>query len=166
MGALLISGVLLVVQVWTLAAIVGWIIQDGADIAGLMPAIVLVLGLLLVRVALAAIGDRAGTAAAETIKSGVRQALFAQLLARSPRAAYQPPSGGASSAIIDEVEALDEFFVRYLPAMVQASLLPLAFGTFILPLDWLAGLLFLVTAPLIPVFMALVGWGAQSASDK
>lgn len=166
MGAPLLGGILLVAQAWTLAAIVGEVIQQGADINALTPAIALVLILLLARAALAAIGDRAGTAASEAIKSSVRQMLFAQLLARSPRAARQPPSGAASSAIIDQVEALDGFFARYMPAMVQAGFLPLAFGAFILPLDWLAGLLFLVTAPLIPVFMALVGWGAQHASDR
>jgi ATP-binding cassette subfamily C protein CydD len=42
----------------------------------------------------------------------------------------------------------------------------LIFGAIILPLDWLAGVLFLVTAPLIPLFMALVGWGAQLATDR
>lgn len=165
-GAPLLGGVLLVLQAWTLAGVVGPVVQGGAAITTLTPAIALILGLLLARAALAALGDRAGTAAAETIKAAVRQALFAQLLARSPRAADQPQSGAASSAIIDQVEALDGFFARYLPAMMQAGFLPLAFGVFILPLDWVAGLLFLITAPLIPLFMALVGWGAQTATDK
>tara|TARA_R110000868_G_scaffold56740_9_gene175561 strand:+ start:1843 stop:3627 length:1785 start_codon:yes stop_codon:yes gene_type:complete len=165
-AAPLLGGVLLVVQAWTLAGIVGGVVENGAVIAAMTPGIVLIFGLLLTRAALAAIGDRAGTAASEAIKTNLRQALFAQLLSRSPRAADQPHSGAASSAMIDQVEALDGFFARYVPAMVQASLLPLAFGAIILPLDWLAGLLFLVTAPLIPVFMALVGWGAQYATDR
>ena len=165
-GAPLLGGLLLVVQAWVLAAIIGGTIEGGTAVAAMTPAIALVLGLLLVRAALAAMADRAGTAAAEAIKSGLRQALFAQLLARSPRAEGQPSSGAAASAIIDQVEALDGFFARYLSAMVQASFLPLAFGVVILPLDWVAGLLFLVTAPLIPLFMALVGWGAQYATNK
>ena len=165
-GAPLLGGALLVLQAWTLAGIVGQAIEGGTAVETLTPSIAVVLGLLLARAGLAAIGDRAGTAAAEAIKSLVRQALFAHLLAGSPRSANQPQSGAASSAIIDQVEALDGFFARYVPAMVQAGFLPLAFGVFILPLDWVAGLLFLVTAPLIPLFMALVGWGAQYATDK
>jgi len=165
-GAPLLGGALLVLQAWTLAGIVGQAIEGGTAVETLTPAIALVLGLLLARAALGAIGERAGTAAAEAIKALVRQALFAHLLAGSPRRANQPQSGAASSAIIDQVEALDGFFARYVPAMVQAGFLPLAFGVFILPLDWLAGLLFLITAPLIPLFMALVGWGAQYATDK
>lgn len=162
----LVGGALLVWQAWTLADILGRAIEDGEAVNTLSPGITLVLALLLVRAALSALGDRAGTSAAETIKRQVRTALFANLLARSPRAAELPQSGAVSAAIIDQVEALDGFYARYLPAMIQAAVLPLAFGTIILPLDWLAGLLFLVTAPLIPLFMALAGWGAQIATRK
>ncbi|MBE0579629.1 thiol reductant ABC exporter subunit CydD [Devosia sp.] len=165
-GAPLLGGALLVWQAWTLADILGRSIEGGVPLATLAPGILLILALLLARAALGAIGERAGTTAAEAIKLHVRATLFSHLLARSPRAAEQPQSGAASAAIIDQVDALDGFFARYLPAMVQATILPVAFGAIILPLDWLAGLLFLVTAPLIPVFMALAGWGAQIATDR
>lgn len=162
----LLGGALLVWQAATLAAVVGRAIEAGASFDTLTPGIALILALLLARAALAAIGDRAGTAAAEAIKAQIRATLFSHLLARSPRAAEPPPSGAAAASIVDQVDALDGFFAHYLPAMIQASVLPIAFGAFILPLDWLAGLLFLITAPLIPVFMALAGWGAQIATDR
>ena len=165
-AAPLLGGALLVWQAWTLAGVLGDAIEGGTPIETLGPGIVLIAGLLLARAALGAIGERAGTAAAEAIKLNVRATLFSHLLARSPRAAEQPQSGAVSAAVIDQVDALDGFFARYLPAMIQATVLPVAFGAIILPLDWLAGLLFLVTAPLIPVFMALAGWGAQIATNK
>jgi ATP-binding cassette subfamily C protein CydD len=162
----LLGGALLVWQAWSLADVLGRAIEGGAALDTLAPGVALILGLLIIRAALGAIGERAGTSAAEAIKLQLRTALFAQLLSRSPRSADQPQSGAASAAIVDQVEALDGFFARYLPAMIQASVLPIAFGAIILPLDWLAGLLFLVTAPLIPIFMALAGWGAQHATNK
>jgi ATP-binding cassette subfamily C protein CydD len=165
-AAPLVGGALLVWQTWLLADVLGEAIQHGQPLAALAPSIGIILALLIARAMLGAAGERAGANAAEAIKLQLRQALFAQLLARPPRAADQPASGAAASAIIDQTEALDAFFARYLPAMVQASFLPLAFGAVILPLDWVAGLLFLVTAPLIPLFMALVGWGAQVATNR
>ena len=165
-GAPLAGGALLVWQAMTLSYILGAAIQAGAPALVLAPSVGLLLALLLARAALAALGERAGTAAAEAIKLALRQALFARLLSASPRAPNQPQAGAATAAIIDQVEALDGYFARYLPAMVQAGLLPLAFGAIILPLDWVAGLLFLVTAPLIPLFMALAGWGAQVATRR
>ncbi len=165
-AAPLAAGALLIWQAWALAEILGRAIEDHAPLDTLAPGAALVLALLVVRAALAAIGERAGTSAAEAIKLHLRTALHARMLAAAPRAAGQPESGAASAAIVDQVEALDGFFARYLPAMIQAALLPLAFGVVILPLDWLAGLLFLVSAPLIPIFMALAGWGAQIATRQ
>lgn len=166
MGAPLLGGLLLVWQAWTLSDVLGSAIEGGRPPTALLPGVGLVLGLLLLRAGLGAIGEQAGIVAAETVKRDLRQALFTQMLARSPRAANTAPSGAAASAIVDQVEALDAYFARYLPAALQAALLPMMFGAIILPLDWLAGVLFLVTAPLIPVFMALVGWGAQIATDR
>ncbi|SFV36070.1 ATP-binding cassette, subfamily C, CydD [Devosia crocina] len=162
----LLSGGLLVWQASTLAHIIGQAIEGGETLPLLLPALGLVLALLTVRSGLSALGDWFGTLAAETIKRNLREALFSTLLARSPRDQNLPPSGAAVTAIVDQVEALDGYFARYLPASAQAALLPLVFGAIILPLDWVAGLLFLFSAPLIPAFMALVGWGAQAATDR
>ena len=166
MGAPLAGGLLLVWQAWTLSDVLGRAIENGESASVLMPAIALILGLLVIRAALGALGEQAGIVAAEAIKRHLRRALFTHLLARSSRSADMPASGVAAAAIVDQVEALDGYFARYLPAALQAALLPLIFGAIILPLDWVAGLLFLVTAPLIPAFMALVGWGAQVATDR
>nr|WP_314261479.1 thiol reductant ABC exporter subunit CydD [uncultured Devosia sp.] len=165
-AAPLVGGALLVWQAWTLAAVIGQSIEGGAAISTLGPSVGLILTLLIIRAALGAIGDRAGTAAAEAIKTQLRGALYGQLLSGSPREAERAQAGAATAAIVDQVEALDAFFSRYLPAMIGATILPIAFGAVILPLDWLAGLLFLVTAPLIPVFMALAGIGAQIATRR
>lgn len=162
----LASGGLLVWQAWLLADILGRAIEAGEPPAVLLPSVGLVLGLLALRAAIGALGEQAGVIGAEQIKRQLRKALFGKLLSRSPRAADTAPSGIASAAIVDQVEALDAYFARYLPAALQAALLPLVFGAIILPLDWVAGVLFLVSAPLIPVFMALVGWGAQIATDR
>lgn len=162
----LAAGGLLVWQAWALASVLGRAIEDEAPLAALGPGVALVLGLLVVRAALGAVGEQAGVVAAEAIKRQLREALFARQLARSPRRADAAASGHVAAAIVDQVEALDGYFARYLPAALQAGLLPLVFGAIILPLDWVAGLLFLVSAPLIPLFMALVGWGAQAATDR
>ena len=166
MIAPLLGGLLLIWQAWTLSDVLGRAIEAGENAAALAPGILLVLGVLLVRAALGAVSEQAGISAAEAIKRHLRLTLFTHLLGQSPRAADRPASGAAAAAIVDQVEALDGYFARYLPAALQAALLPLVFGAIILPLDWVAGLLFLATAPLIPLFMALVGWGAQVATDR
>lgn len=165
-GLPLISGALLVWQASSLANVIGRAVEGNESLDALLPTIALILALLIGRAGLSALGDWLGTLAAENIKRDLREALFSALLARSPRRQDQPASGAAVTAIVDQVEALDGYFARYLPASAQAALLPLVFGAIILPLDWVAGTLFLVTAPLIPIFMAVIGVGAQAASDR
>jgi ATP-binding cassette subfamily C protein CydD len=162
----LVSGGLLVWQAWLLAGVVGKAIEGKEAVETLLPTVGIILTLLVLRASLGALGDWLGALASESIKRHLREALFSALLARSPRRQDQAPSGAAVTSIIDQVESLDGYFAKYLPAAAQAALLPLVFGAIILPLDWVAGVLFLVSAPLIPVFMALVGMGAQVATDR
>src|SRR5690606_33449925 len=122
--------------------------------------------LILARAALAWLGERAGARAAGAVGQGGRLGLFDRRGAHGPQWSRARVSGGLASAIVDQVEALDGFFSRYLPSAVAAAVLPVAFAVVLLPLDIVAGLLLLVTAPLIPLFMALVGWGAEAASRR
>ena len=165
-AAPLLGGALLLVQAWLLAHVLDAAIAGHAPRAELAPAIGAIAGLILARAGLAWLGERAGARAAETIKQRLRLALFDRLLARGPAWSRGQVSGELASAIVDQVEALDGFFSRYLPAAVAAAVLPVAFAAVLLPVDWIAGLLLLVTAPLIPLFMALVGWGAEAASRR
>jgi ATP-binding cassette subfamily C protein CydD len=160
-----ISGGLLVIQAFTFASVLERAIVGGVAPTALLPGIALIAGLILVRTILGALGDRSSMVAAERIKLNLRTTLFGSILAKPPSWSDGRSSGALSSVMVEQVEAVDGFFSRYYPAMVQASVLPIAFAAIILPLDWLAALLFLVTAPLIPVFMALVGWGAQAATE-
>lgn len=164
-AAPLLAGLLLVGQAALLADVLGRAIVGGEAVTTLLQSLAGIAVLLTCRALLAYLAERAGIAAAERIKQAVRGALFAELLAQWPDWSAARASGGLSATIVDQVEALDGFFARFLPAMIQASLLPLVFAAIVLPVDWVVGLLFLLTAPLIPLFMALVGWGAQAATD-
>ena len=163
-GLPLLGGVLLLLQAWCLAHLLGGVVAGEMDAQQASGWILTVVGLLLVRAVLAWAADRAASLAAVRIKNRLRQALFDQMLDRGPQWTRARSSGQLASALLDMVDAQEGFFSRYIPSMVAALVLPLAFGLVVLPVEWVAGLLLLVTAPLIPLFMALVGWGAEAAS--
>lgn len=71
-----------------------------------------------------------------------------------------------STLLLEQVEALDGFVARYLPQMALAVGLPLIILLFVLPQNWAVTLIFLVSAPLIPLFMALVGVKAAEANRR
>lgn len=165
-AAPLLAGALLVVQAWLLASVLDAAIVRQVPRQELLGQILAIAALMLARACITWAGERAGADAAERIKRHVRQALFARLLHKGPDWSRRQASGEIASALVDQVEALDGFFSKYLPTMAAAALLPVAFSVLLLPVDVIAGLVLLITAPLIPLFMALVGWGAQGASRR
>lgn len=162
----LVSGLLLVVQAALLANVLGRTIEQGLALAAVLPMILAIAALLVTRSALAFFGEQAGQAGAERIKLGLRQNLFGHIVTQRHELGLSPASGAISATVVDQTEALENFFARYLPAMISAAFLPIAFAVILFPVDWVVALLFLFTAPLIPVFMALAGMGAQAATDR
>ena len=165
-AAPLVSGVLLVVQAALLAQVLGRTIEDAEPLAAVVPLIAMLAGIIAMRALLGLIGEQAGTVGAEAIKANLRERMFGHLLAQRHPLGLKPASGAAGAALLDQVEGLENFFARYLPAMIAAAVLPIAFAVTLLPIDWIIALLFILTAPSIPLFMALAGWGAQAATDR
>ncbi|TAL88516.1 MAG: ABC transporter ATP-binding protein/permease [Candidimonas sp.] len=162
----LAAGLLLLVQTWAIAQVLGQAIAGHELRAAAIPLIVMIGLLIALRAVLVWSGERAASRSAERIKANLRLAFFERMLALGPQWTRQRISGELASTIIEQIEVLDGFFIRYLPSAIAASFLPLAFGLVLLPVDWIAALILLLSAPLIPVFMALVGWGAEAASRK
>ena len=163
-AAPLLGGALLVMQAWMLAEVLHQAIANHVALTALAPSIIFLVGLVLCRVGISVAGDIMAIVISERLKRGLRLSLFQKLLARGPLWTAAQPSGALSTLASEQVEALDGFFVRYIPTMIQSVVLPIAFAAIIFPIDWVVGLIFLITAPLIPVFMMLAGWGAQAAT--
>lgn len=149
------------------AALLAWAVQGMVEGAGwraaLLPAAaVLALGVL--RALAEAWGARAMYAAARSHLSALRAHAVAALARRSPLDRDRARSGQAASVLAEQAEAVVPYLVRFQPARWKSVLAPLAIVAAIAPLSWIAALVLLVAAPLIPVFMALVGMGAQAAS--
>ena len=149
------------------AALLAWALQamlDGAPWrAALLPASgVLLLGVL--RAWAEAWGARRMYAAAREHLSTLRAQVAQALARRSPLDRQRAQSGQAASVIAEQAEAIVPYLVRYRPARWKVMTVPLVILAVVAPLSWIAALILLIAAPLIPVFMALVGMGAQAAS--
>ncbi|MET1034088.1 MAG: thiol reductant ABC exporter subunit CydC [Arthrobacter sp.] len=76
-----------------------------------------------------------------------------------PDGAATPPTGhGAVSALASRgLDGLDDYYTRYLPALVTAAVVPPVILARILLADWVSALIVALTLPLVPVFMILIG---------
>lgn len=165
-GLGLASGLLLIVQASLLAHVADGAIFAGVPLAALWPAFAGMLGILLVRAVLAYAVERFAFASASVVKLTVRDRLMRQLQALGLVWQRGTQTGDLVNTVTDGVESLEAYYGRYLPQTALAALIPLAILAVILPIDWLSGVILLVTAPLIPVFMIFIGKGAETLNQR
>jgi ATP-binding cassette subfamily C protein CydD len=159
-----IAALLWLPQAGLLAYALQRLLEGGGVRAVLLPA-ALLLAMGLVRAAVDAAGLRRSFQSARSRLSQLREAAALSLSRRSPLDAARAASGLAASVMAEQAEAVVPYLTRYQPARLRATVLPLAIIFAIAPLSWIAALVLLCAAPLIPVFMALVGWRAKAASE-
>lgn len=88
------------------------------------------------------------------------------LVQRSPLDRKRVPAGEAASAIVEQAEALLPWLTRYRSALLRARIVPLIILLPVAWLSWASAFVLLIAAPLIPLFMAIVGWRAQEAGRE
>lgn len=150
------------------AALLAWAVQRLGAGEGLAAALWPAAGILLLGLARAAAeawGARRLYVQARAHLSLLRARVAAGLAARSPLDSARPASGLAASVIAEQAEAVVPYLVRYAPARWRAMVVPLAIVAVVAGLSWVAAAVLLVAAPLIPIFMAIVGWRARAASE-
>ncbi|WP_305074442.1 thiol reductant ABC exporter subunit CydD [Propionivibrio sp.] len=100
------------------------------------------------------------------VRGAVRETLLDTLYRLGPAWRERQQAGSLSTALLEQVEALDGYFARYRPQQWFALLTPLMIIATLAPSSWAAAGILLLTAPLIPVFMILVGWGARQRQTE
>ncbi len=108
----------------------------------------------------------AGYRCGEQIRVYIRQLILDKVHQLGPAYIKGKPAGSWATLILEQVEDMQDFFSRYLPQMSLSVLVPFIILVVVFPINWVAGLIFLVTAPLVPMFMALVGMKAADANRK
>ncbi|MEZ9339725.1 cysteine/glutathione ABC transporter permease/ATP-binding protein CydD [Vibrio splendidus] len=108
----------------------------------------------------------AGYRCGEQIRVYIRQLILDKLRELGPAYIKGKPAGTWATLLLEQVEDMQDFFSRYLPQMSLSVMIPFIILVVVFPVNWAAGLIFLVTAPLVPLFMALVGMKAADANRK
>lgn len=150
-----------IVQMVFLSQVVAGVFLGRADLAQVLPRLLLLVGAMLAHAVLVWIREVAVQRGAIRYKSATRERLFAHLLQLGPAYAQGESSGELVTALYEGIERLDTYVSRYLPQLTASVLVPLLLLAIIFPLDWISGLLLLVTGPLIPLMMFLVGSFAE-----
>lgn len=161
-----IGGGLLIAQALLLAHLIERAIFAHSGLTVLAPMLGALAGVFIMRALAIYVSDRLAAAAALQVKARVRRRLMTQMHALGPAWLTNAAPGELATTVVEGVEALEPYFSQYLPQAALAVVIPAAILVLIFPIDWISGLVLAGTAPLIPVFMVLIGRGAQALNDR
>ena len=165
-GLGLLAGVVLVWQARYLSQVIAQVFLQGRSLADVRWWLLALLALALIRAGTSWGSEVTAHRLASRVKTDLRRRLSAHLLALGPAYTRGERSGELVNTVTEGVEALDAYFSQYLPQLALAALVPLTILLFVFPLDFLSGLVLLLTAPLIPVFMILIGHLADALTRR
>lgn len=161
-----LGGGVAILQAWLLSVTINNVFLHGAALGDVAPLLAALLGVMAVRGIVTWGGEMTASAVALRVKKDLRQALSGHLLALGPAYAHGERTGELTSAVVEGVEALDPYFSQYLPQLATAALVPFVILVIVFPLDWLSAVVMLLTAPLIPFFMILIGKAAEAVTRR
>src|ERR687897_1755127 len=165
LGTTVVLGVLVavatIVQMVFLSKVVDLVFLHGANLYEVETLLLFLLGAVVVRAGLLWLRKITAQQGAIRVKSELRERLFAHVLRLGPAYKRGERTGELATTATEGMEKLEAYFGRYLPQVFLSVFVPLLVTLYVLPLDWASSVLLLMTAPVIPVLMVLVGSYAE-----
>ncbi|WP_312241274.1 heme ABC transporter permease/ATP-binding protein CydD [Pantoea sp.] len=162
----LCSTLAMIAQAWLLAALLQALIVERRTRAELLTLLLLLFACFILRAVFNYWREQAGFRAGQAIRKALRKQVLDRLRELGPAWIQGKPAGSWATLLLEQIEEMQDYYARYLPQMTLALLIPCAILATIFPVNWAAGLILLTAAPLIPLFMALVGMGAADANRR
>ena len=162
----LLVAIVTVAQMAFLSEIVDRVILEGGGSEHTFTLLSLLAATAVLRAGLLWVRETTAQRGAIRVKNDLREQLFAHVLHLGPAYARSERSGELTTTLTEGVERLDPYFARYLPQVFLSVSVILLIVGYILPRDIASAVLLVVTAPVIPVKMILVGSYAEEHTRR
>ncbi|WP_421670796.1 heme ABC transporter permease/ATP-binding protein CydD [Rahnella sp. EDr1-12] len=162
----LLSGLLILAQAWLMAVLLHNLIIQHTPREDLLQSFLLMALTFVLRAVVSWLREQVGFICGRVIRQEMRKLVLDRLEKLGPAWIQGKPAGSWATIILEQIEDMQDYYARYLPQIALAGIIPLLILVSIFPINWAAGMILLVTAPLIPIFMALVGMGAADANRR
>ncbi|MEN6571450.1 MAG: thiol reductant ABC exporter subunit CydD [Anaerolineaceae bacterium] len=157
-----ITGALILFQAHNLSHLVNSVFLDHFSQTEVAPQVLALILIVFLRAIFSFLNGTAAASLSARVKSNLRSLLLDKISRLGPAFTRGESTGELTTTALQGVEALDAYFSQYLPQILIAALLPVMILLVVFPLDTLTGVVFLVTAPLIPFFMSLIGRASEN----
>ncbi|MER5379138.1 thiol reductant ABC exporter subunit CydD [Streptomyces sp. NPDC002688] len=170
LGAVVVLGVagaaLIIAQAMLIAEVVVGAFQHGLSVTELRTPLTLLAIVAIGRAAVAWLTELAAHRASAAVKSELRGRLLERAASLGPGWLSGQRTGSLVALATRGVDALDDYFSRYLPQLGLAVVVPVAVLARIVTEDWVSAAIIVGTLPLIPLFMVLIGWATRTQMDR
>lgn len=162
------NGLLMIFQTAILAYLIDLVIFSAEESKAytLTQISMVLVGVIFFRAGVAYFSECYSRRGAMLIKANIRSRLLYRLFQLGP--AYTQTKGSAKLANLlnQGIDSLEDYFAGYLPVIAYCAVIPIAILIAVFPIDWQSGLILLVTAPMVPFFMILIGHKAQRLNQE
>ncbi|MEU8980698.1 thiol reductant ABC exporter subunit CydD [Streptomyces sp. NPDC048309] len=157
---------LVIAQAMLIAEVVVGAFQHGLSAADLRMPLGLLAAVAIGRAVVSWLTELAAHRASAAVKSELRGRLLERAALLGPGWLSGQRTGSLVALATRGVDALDDYFSRYLPQLGLAVVVPVAVLARIVTEDWVSAAIIVGTLPLIPLFMILIGWATRTQMDR
>ncbi len=162
----MLSSLSTVVAAWNLAWFVSQIFVESVPVSAVTANLWLALGAGLVRALVVWFQEFLAQRAANLVKQELRKKYFSAVVKLGPAWLAKQRIATVNTSATSGLDALDAYFAKYLPQLVYTALITPILIVIISLADFASGLVVMLTIPLIPLFMVLIGWATRSVQQK
>ncbi|MFP9129619.1 thiol reductant ABC exporter subunit CydD [Niallia sp. BSM11] len=166
MGLTLILGIAVITQAFAMTNIVDGVFLNRQTFSAVIPWLILLLFILLIRSSSDYLSKRIGVSIASDVKNATRKELLTKYAGSSIQLAEKGQTGKKVSMLLDGVDEMDSFYSQFIPQVMQSTFVPILVLIIIFTQHINSGLILLVSAPFIPIYMIIIGIKTQKKSEE
>ncbi|WP_368504341.1 thiol reductant ABC exporter subunit CydD [Alkalihalophilus sp. As8PL] len=162
----ILTGASVVAQAYFIVTIVDHVFLQGASFKEITSMLLWLLAALLLRVSLTYVNGYLGVSMATSVKAKLRQSLVESYTSNPLQSSLEGQSGKKVSVMMDAVDEVDSYFSKYIPQVIQTSIIPLMILIAVFTTHIYTALIMIITAPFIPLFYIIIGMKTQQKSEE
>ncbi|KAB8125918.1 thiol reductant ABC exporter subunit CydD [Gracilibacillus oryzae] len=159
-------GIAIIAQAFMMTKVIDGVFLHNQSFSDMIPWLLVLLFILLLRFAADYVSKRIGVSIATDVKRNVRKKLLIKYAKIDLPLAGRGQTGRKVSMLLDGVDEMDSFYSQFIPQVMQSTFAPLLMLIVIFTQHINSGLILLVSAPFIPIFMIIIGIKTQKKSEE
>jgi thiol reductant ABC exporter CydD subunit len=161
-----VTGGLILAQAFLLARLADKVFLQGQGLEQVLPFFAALVPIVSFRALFSWLEEWFALHLAHTAQTSLREAILAKIDRLGPVRLRTEQTGELLHLLTEGLEVLHAYFGKYMPQVFKSAIIPIMFFVMIFSRDWITGLILLFTAPMLPLFMMLIGKWSKTVTNK